>query len=153
MDKLTVRRKLLRGSLSAPVVLTVASPSNLAAASTACLANTPQTPIPTVFQSTTQPDVYFRVQTYLWNINYTSNGVTKTELFYQLGTNTTAFYRVSDGTLLVGTINTKTQQTSPVLALGYVDGDGNIKGYGWPSTAGGGQFTSIGCWNSLLIRP
>jgi hypothetical protein len=33
MDKMSIRRKLLRGSLSAPVVLTVSSPSTAAAAS------------------------------------------------------------------------------------------------------------------------
>jgi len=152
MDKLTVRRKLLRGSLSAPVVLTVASPSNLAAASTTCLVNTNQTVnVPPRFTDPTTPDtVYVRKTVPVVEVYVGSNWLTGS--YYQLnGTGT--YYSVATGASAGTVTNTRTPAIPQLDALAYLDSQGKVVGYGWPVTNGGGLWTSIGCWNSLLISP
>jgi hypothetical protein len=152
MDKFTVRRKILRGSLSAPVVLTVASPASLAAASTTCLVNTPQTPLPEpLFQPAGTDDGYLRKPIQVCQLKSPGggDGAWTTDFYYQ---SNGSWYSVSSGSPFAQTVtDTRACETKEVLV--YVDAQGNETGYGWPSTANGGSFTSIGCWNSLLIRP
>jgi hypothetical protein len=146
MDKFTARRKILRGSLSAPVVLTVASPASLAAASTTCLVNTPQTPLPEpLFQPAGTDDGYLRKSIQVCKAQAGSD-----DYFYadKIGT----WRSVANGEAFVGDASTLTIcETREVLV--YVNAQGQETWYGWPSTSAGGSFTSIGCWNSLLIRP
>ena len=148
MDKFTARRKIIRGSLSAPVILTVASPASLAAASTTCLINTNQTNPPTLFQPATTDDGYLRKTIEVCKVK-SSDGWAE-GFFYQDKNGN--WYSVDTGLPLSGTFEKKKHCESKEVLV-YVDSQGVETGYGWPSTANGGSFTSIGCWNSLLIRP
>jgi hypothetical protein len=148
MDKFTARRKILRGSLSAPVVLTVASPASLAAASTTCLINTNQNAPPPFFQPASTDDGYLRKTVEVCEVK-SSNGW-QDGLFYEGQDDN--WYSVTTGQPLSGTFEKKKHCVNREVLV-YVDAQGQETGYGWPSTANGGSFTSIGCWNSLLITP
>jgi hypothetical protein len=149
MDKFTVRRKILRGSLSAPVILTVASPGSLAAASTTCLANTPQTPAPAALKPFNTDDGYLRKTIQVYRLRPSNGGVTA-DHYYRAKDG--FWYSVNGGQKFVGVVEQEKHEESREVLV-YVDSLGKETGYGWPSTANGGSFTSIGCWHSLLIRP
>ena len=149
MDKFTVRRKILRGSLSAPVILTVASPASLAAASTTCLANTPQTPVPVALQPAETDDGYLRKTIDVYRVKTANGGLTDKHHYLAKDG---FWYSVDGGVKFEGIVDKElNKETREVLV--YVDSHGRETGYGWPTTAGGGSFTSMGCWNSLLIKP
>ena len=149
MDKFTARRKIIRGSLSAPVILTVASPASLAAASTTCLINTDQANPPAFFQPQSFDDGYLRKSIQVCQLRG-SDGNLINDFFY-LDKNG-SWRSVSSGELLSGATGSgENCATKEVLV--YVNAQGQETWYGWPSTSAGGSFTSIGCWNSLLIQP
>jgi hypothetical protein len=150
MDKFTVRRKIIRGSLSAPVILTVASPASLAAASTTCLVNTNQaeTARPPLFQPETTDDGYLRRTIDVCQFK-DSNGNVIDDYFY---VDKNGFWRsMSSGNSFAASGTPTCSEKREVLV--YVDAQGQETWYGWPSSTAGGSFTSIGCWHSLLIRP
>jgi hypothetical protein len=65
-ERAALRRKVLRGSLAAPVVLTVSSASVAAASFTRCLANTNSAPDAFFVNSS---DQWFRTQVEVWQLS------------------------------------------------------------------------------------
>jgi len=62
------------------------------------------------------------------------------------------YYSVTTGNSVSGVQGTRNSVQSDALV--YVNGQGGEVGIGWPtSSSTGGQFTTMGCWNSLLIKP
>ena len=150
MDRFTARRKLLRGSLAAPLVLTVASPSVLAQTTfTSCLANggDPLTPADRIVLS--DADDFYRVQKDVFPIvGGTSNGrhVYQWDGAYYFADNGNAVGTLPEG-VTIGEAGTSR------WFVAYVDQTGTVKGWGWDNTAGGGTVAMKSCYHSLLIQP
>ena len=151
MDKFTVRRKILRGSLSAPVILTVASPGSLAAASTTCLVNTNQTETarPPLFQPEKTEDGYLRKTIDVCQFKDSQGNLIEDEFYVDKNGSWRSIH--SDQSFTPSGDQVGCASKREVLV--YVDSQGQETWYGWPSSSADGSFTSIGCWHSLLIKP
>lgn len=165
-QKASARRRLIRGGLAAPAVMTVLSGSAFAAASTSCAANaqnlSPQPPA-----GVSQPDTtYLRVQ--LYRINSGSSGNGNLLGFFIRGQDLGTFPRdaarvpVSGSYLEINpatyaTIgipgprpgNTVTETAVPQWAAMRFDASGRIIGIGTAGTSGGAVL-SLGCWQSAF---
>ena len=145
------RRKLLKGSLSAPLVLTVASPSALAATSfQACIARVADQPQPsTSLRLVSAPDQWLRVEVSLYEGRLTGGGGLQTyykapdNLFYRIdGSNCAAPTQLSSFT---GLGPTDLQQKR--WALVYIDANGTTVGYGMCPNSG--YAVTASCWTSF----
>jgi hypothetical protein len=91
VEKVSARRRLIRGAFAAPAALTLYSGSSMAAVSVTCLGrqtNSPTLPTPTAASS---DDVYVRVQLKKFTRTGTGSGV-------NIGTNTNRWSRWVQGT-------------------------------------------------------
>lgn len=157
-DKLSARRRLLRGSFSVPAVLTLASGSALAAKSATCLAKATATPSTAALMTGTPSDTFVRVQL----VAYIESSTTKY-----------ALTRASFGSMVVSTSFwasdtvwqqfddsangvTGSQQTSAVpsgstsnkwVALRF-NNAGEIVGAGLSGT---GSVVGSSCWTSMKM--
>jgi hypothetical protein len=157
MDTNPGRRKLLRGSLSAPMVLTVASPSALAATSfQACIARVEEVPqpSPTIAVISTR-DSWLRELVQIYDGRLTGGGGTQ------------QFYKAPDGFYypLEGIANCLDPLASDDFvpmslslrsgdtrwALVYVDKTGAKVGYGL--CPNNGYAVSASCWGSFIGTP
>ncbi len=167
MDKLTARRKVLRGSLSAPLVLTVASPAALAQTTyTSCLVNGAPAPS-SIFLTGT--DNYYRVSVSLYNVQFKTGNMVGPYYVYPASppfpslpaSPSPAYYWVgnatdpngNNGTLVSDPGIKKVNAAGSQNAVAYVGSDGTLKGYGFPATSGGGSIAYQSCYDSLLIQP
>lgn len=153
MDNFTARRKLLKGTLSAPVVLTVASPAALAQTTfTSCLVNGAPPPSEYIASTASAEDTYYRVAKNVFTLS--GRQPFGNELAYEFLDN---YYKASDGVLLgaksTNGVSIKPNTTVSRQFIAYVDNTGALKGWGYPSTSGGGTLAMKSCYNSLLIQP
>jgi hypothetical protein len=143
------RRKLLRGSLSAPLVLTVASPTALARTSfTACLNNSTQQPAPwNVFAN--EPDRWFRLTTKVYRLKV--NGKSLDGVYYFDWRKNRYFNAtVNDTVGIFKDWGVREEYAGMRYPLGYVDENGKVLGFGWQSN--GGRYTMKSCYTSLIAR-
>jgi hypothetical protein len=162
MDRFAARRKLLRGSLSAPLVLTVASPAALARQSfEACLARAADAgATPDVFIAANQHDMWLRkpVKIYKGVLFTTGNGTTSVKkatgndqasLFYELMGQVGRYYPV-DSCVSGGY---PAHQNGPDFVedqqtLVFVNDGGAIVGFG-PCRPNDGFPVTTSCWASF----
>lgn len=162
MDRLTARRKLLRGSLSAPLVLTVASPAALARQSfEACLYRASSAKVQIGYDAgevppflpTSQHDTWLRQQVPIYTGRLqkeVSEGdkdyYKKNDLFYKVRSETCPAVGYATGDFQGN--KAPDRATYDGLALVYVNADGKI--VGWGPCPGTGQFPVSGsCWASF----
>ena len=157
------RRKLLTGTLSAPLVMTV-TPVLAAARTTfmACVDNAAGEPVSAVAPvASIRPDEWLRVDLDIFQVML-PNG--KGELTLQpgkyfIGPDKATMYRLADvrpesapATIAQQfTLNTPGLQKRAVerrRALAYVDGSGNIVGYAWEPR--GGAHITASCYASVI---
>ena len=151
MENPPVRRKLLRGSLAAPLVLTVASPSALARTSfmdcIARVANVPQPSMSIAFVSS--PDGWYRTEVSIYE-GKLRGGAGVVQLFYE----TAGRYYPVDACNQTGysaldfTGSAGPSYKYKRLGLVYVNTSGNIVGFG-PCKPSDGYAVSTSCWTSF----
>ena len=163
MDRFAARRKILRGSLSAPLILTIASPAMAARQSfEACLARAEKERAkPSLFIGAADHDTWLRkpVKIYKGILSTTGkvtqvNKVTGNETgsyFYELVGREGLLYPV-DACSLTGYPPNNAPGNSPELVerqqtLVFVDASGSIAGFG-PCPDGGFPVTTS-CWASF----
>jgi hypothetical protein len=145
------RRKLLRGSLAAPLVLTVASPSALAATSfQACIARVADQPQPTnaFVDVGTTPDGWYRTEVSIYSGKLKSTGMPGQYYenggsYFPVDSCYPAGYVASDFTGPSGPTYVKKQ-----LGLVYVNTSGSVVGFG-PCKPSDGYAVSTSCWTSF----
>ncbi len=150
MDRFTGRRKLIRGSLSAPLVLTVASPGALARTSFgACLTRTQVPDNLALFAE--QQDGFLRtaVQVYSGKLKGQEASQGK-QLFYKVSD---SYYKLADCSEAY-TATDFTGRDSPKAdgvryALVYVDEHGRIVQWGGACPPSNGSPVTVSCWASF----
>jgi len=160
MDRFAVRRKILRGSLSAPLVLTVVSPSALARQSfEACLYRAKEsTESARAFIAANSHDTWLRKRVALYSAKLTDDSTGKPILFFKEGDryylkdpggctryNLSGY---SEGELFA--LKAEKDQNRQVyeLALVYVDLEGNVVNCG-PCPKSGAFPVTTSCWASF----
>lgn len=168
MDRFAARRKLLRGSLSAPLVLTVASPAALARQSfEACLyrattegtAGVPPSNVG-VFIPSAQHDPWLRTKVNLYKGRLTQqgqvkqpNGGSSDQVFYEIVGKTGRFYPKAMACPSTGFTGYLPQGSGPTSldtqeqALVFVRNDGTIVGFG--TCPNGGYAVTTSCYASF----
>jgi hypothetical protein len=157
------RRKLLKGTLSAPVVMTV-TPALGAARTTfmACVDNSAAKPVSSIAPlANAHPDEWLRIELDILEVAV-PNG--KGELVVQpgrffAGYDKISMYKLADvrpesvpATLVrefnAGTMGMRTRTIEKRRALAYVDREGHVVGYAW-QRRGGAQITAS-CYASVM---
>lgn len=171
MDRFAARRKLLRGSLSAPLVLTVASPAALARQSfEACLyratnngATQGTPPGESVFIDFAKHDPWLRATVKMYDGSLVTDGGSTTvrsptgisgsdAIFYEIVGQEGKFYpavgpcSVPAGYLPNGT-NPPTDRNEKKKALVFVGSDGSIVGFG--TCPNNGYAVTTSCYASF----
>lgn len=163
------RRRLLRGSFSAPAVLTLYSGSALATTSNMrCLANKNQSPSaePVITSSTAPtsgPGTYLRVRLYKWSDGTNTYHYLRANELVGLplgagvtwpGTGTAYRFSISGNSLTTTLINTNSTPTFSQLVAAdkyaalRVNSTGQVVGIG---VSGGGSAMPSTCWTSFRI--
>ena len=146
------RRKILRGSLSAPLVLTVASPSVLGQAVTSfqeCIARAATQPQPSIAFAD-GPDGWFRVPVEIYTGNVPQSNPTGNQQYFKFEGK---FYQVAPGTCpapAYDSINGQSSLIATKYALVSVNTNGDIVGRG--TCKNGGFAVSTSCWTSFVTR-
>jgi hypothetical protein len=169
MDRLTIRRKLLQGSLSAPLVLTVTAAGAQARTTFgACLAATANQVPPMerlaeitgtdAFGNKLWQDTWYRTIVPLTKVAYQGNSGNKPDEYYipQKGTgkyfklDASNPYTVSPtGPMDLPTGgNVTVTQSGEVAALAFLDMHGGVTNYAWESNSG--SFTTKSCHASVF---
>ena len=178
----SARRRLIRGVLSAPALMTVCSGSAFAQASNMrCLANAATATTPPSTWGTTLADAFLRVQLYKVTTRKCNNGDNKceadVEAFYVRGYDLRMYTRsatmptdsqylnihpstyVTSGSPITFpfTVNGRTTSfisETPVIQYVAVrfDSTGTIVGVGVPGTSGQGGMVGTSCWASFKPR-
>jgi len=153
MDRFTVRRKLLRGSLAAPVVLTTASPAVLAQTSfLACITrggNEGATP----FADEQCGGNVYRIEVKVFQ--FVKDGQPSDDKLYVPSDTTSGLYDSTDGLnrgVAVPAGFTPTEAGTR-WKLVYFDENGREVGYGFVENANGGTPVSCSCWTSFNFKP
>ncbi len=160
-DMFSARRRLLRGSFSAPAVLTLASGSALAAQSATCLAKATATPTTAALATSANADTFMRIR-----LLARPNGVhllTRASLgripvnlsFWNTGT---LWQRVgvsgvnlnkAYGAQETGSVPNNAAASNYWVALRF-NNAGEIVGVG---ASGSGSVVGQSCWNSIRTSP
>jgi hypothetical protein len=152
------RRKLLQGSLAAPVVLTVTSPSALAASSfNACIARGANEPPPSELV-TSAKDNWYRAEfaAYKFRLNSGSDPANNPEYeyYYRNKGQEWRYYRLdicdSTGVLESDIYGIKSSLGNRYVLV-WVDNDGKTVAYG-SCGPNGGYAVSASCWNSFITQ-
>lgn len=142
------RRQLIRGSLSAPLVLTVASPSALAATSLhACIARGEQPAASQAFVPS--HDGWYRTHVAIYEGKTSASGA---QALYYLNTGDNMYYRVDGTQCGIGIPQTSFYNGSAAYkyhryGLVYVNSEGVPVGYG--ACPNGGRAIHGSCWSSF----
>jgi len=141
------RRKLLRGSLAAPVVLTVASPSALARTSfLACIERGANAPRPNPF--TTSGDSMYRRSVPAYSFKLIGDASNKYSYFYNASTR--MYYRLDICDLTgVSELQIAGQKTALGSRWGLVYFNNNGDEVGFGICPNGGYAVSASCWSSF----
>lgn len=152
MDRFAVRRKLLRGSLSAPLVLTVtAAGAQVRTTFGACLERTANEtpPLERLAPITANGDTWYRVLADV--VTVVDNGTTTYylkqfggSLYFKLDA-TNPYTTVPSGPVALPTGGTQT--TQQVAALAFFNQHGTVTGYAWDNS---GAFTTKSCYASVF---
>lgn len=163
-DKFSARRRLIRGSFSAPAVLTLASGSALAVQSATCLAKATATSSTAALASSPSADTFLRVQL-LVRPPATSGGalrylVTRASfgsipVSTALWQSSTLWQRFDINTnALINDQKTSAVPTDASLANYWValrlNSSGQIVGLG---ISGSGSVVGSSCWTSMAMQP
>lgn len=157
------RRKLLKGTLSAPVVMTV-SPVLGAARTTfmACVDNAAVRPVSSVAPiAAASPDEWLRIDLDILQVTLPDGKgqpVVQAGRFF-VGPDKVSMYRLAEirpeaspatpvREFNVGTPGMQTRMVEKRRALAYVDREGNIVGYAWQPR--GGSHITASCYASVV---
>ena len=150
MDRFSTRRKLLRGSLSAPLVLTVASPSVLANSSfIACTDRNDG--LVTTQKYTTTADSVFRVEVDVYQLEARAGDTWTPDTRFERKWNGFAYryYRIdvadAEGIYRDGRTKTADGKRHKIV---WFNKDGNEVGSGWLNPHSG-EAVSCSCWASF----
>lgn len=159
--KTRARRRLLRGSFSAPAVLTLASGSALADTSATCLAKATATPSTASLVNGTPSDTFLRVRVYrsgsnyfVWGKDFSSIPVSMigwsptnhSNQYQSIGVNPSIGQQYNK---LYGNVNSNPPggaSASTYWAALRLDADGRIVGIG---LSGSGSVVGSSCWTSM----
>lgn len=156
------RRKLLRGGLSAPLVMTVTPVLGAARTTfTACLNNGASQPVPTVAPGAAHQDEWLRVDLNIFEVELTDGEgkLVKQAGRYFIGPDGNTMYRLADlnpesvpasmvQDFNAQTLGLKRKQVEIRKALAYVDETGQKTGYAWQPR--GGKHVTASCYASVL---
>lgn len=160
MDDKKLRRKLIQGSLSAPLVLTVSKGAVARTTFSACLANNALRPEPPA--AVTAPDEAFRVTREVFEVyrrGVRDNDAKKVEGQYVLGWDNKTLYRIDTGGLVrqydnaaafsADGFNVQMRPTGRKLQiLAYLDETGNVVGLA--PQKNGGTWATKSCCASVI---
>jgi len=153
MDRFTARRKLLRGSLSAPLVLTVtAAGAQVRTTFGACLEQTanqtpPQQRLAEIGVGGSWGDTWYRVPTEVIMIGTTRYLKQFSGSLYYVLDATSPYTTPPSGDPVSLPSGTQTKQQ--VAALAFFNQFGNVIGYAWENN-NNGAFTSKSCYASVF---
>lgn len=161
-----LRRKLLRGSLSAPLVMTVTSAAGASRTTfTACLDNARLQPKPNriLARSHFGADDWLRVQVDVFEVHMPdSDGkMRKVPGRYFVGPDKNTMYKLAEqrSETTPPTVATRFTAHTPGVqkqlvekrfALAYADRNGKVVGYGWQDN--GGAHCKKSCFSSVVAR-
>lgn len=144
-DPSNTRRKILQGSLAAPLVLTVSSAAQAASSFTQCIENTANSQPPDALRIIQSTDQWFRCPVTVYR--YLKDGTTGD--FVDVYSDGGVYKKVSDGTTFTTSGYTQVSTTS-WNRLVYFGTDGTPKGAGWEKQTGGLAVT-LSCGGSFGI--
>lgn len=160
------RRRLLAGSLAAPMVLTVTSAAGRSRTTfTACLDNARLQPKPNrvLPRGATEPDEWLRVQISIYEMGFSNadGGVALEPGRYFIGPDKVSVFKLGEGNsestpaILVTRFNAHTpklikREVEKRYALAYANADAKIVGYAWQSN--GGTHCKKSCFSSVVAR-
>jgi hypothetical protein len=161
----SVRRKIVKGTLAAPVVMTVSSAQAARTSFTACLSNGAGDPTPGRVLSTSRysDDSWLRVQVNIYKVKTpNSSGVlVERDGLYFVGPDKRTFFKLANYSsesipaTQVSDFNAYTGglQKSVVdrrYALAYVSDGGDVVGYAWQKN--GGTHCKKSCYSSVIAQ-
>lgn len=152
-SKEEVRRKLVRGSVAAPLLVTL-RPGTAAAASFSCFDKTPSTTTAAQFVETEGADTLVRVKRDIYRVQVQGppapGRIPGNHDAFQLGTN---WVRQSDNVVVApfgGTgVNPSASPIDSDYYLAYVDSTGQIVAVAPETQAADTKAVSLLCWNSI----
>lgn len=159
----SVRRRLVKGSLSAPLVMTVTS-VNARTSFTACLSNEATQPKPykVLAPRYGSQDDYLRVSIDIYKVRLPSQGtLVEQDGLYFIGPDRRTFFKLASHNpeSTPATIVTNFNANTPGLqrsivdrrnALAFVRDDGEIVGFGWQDN--GGKHCKKSCYSSVIAQ-
>lgn len=161
-----LRRRLLKGSISAPLVMTVTSAAGTVRTTfTACLDNARLQPKPYTVMARTHygADDWLRVQVEVYEVSFSDgNGkMVKVPGKYFIGPDKNTMYKLAEyrSESTPPTIASKFNAHTPGMqkqvverrqALAFADKDGKVVGYGWQDN--GGTHCKKSCFSSVVAR-
>lgn len=164
--KVAMRRRLLQGSLSAPLVMTVTSAAGAGRTTfTACLDNARLQPKPyrVLARAAYGADDWLRVQVDVYEVAFSDgNGrMVKVPGKYFVGPDKNTMFKLAENRseTTPPTIATKFNVHTPGMqkqvvekrfALAYADERGKVVGYGWQDN--GGTHCKKSCFSSVIAR-
>lgn len=160
------RRRVLAGSLAAPMVMTVSSAAATTRTTfTACLDNARLQPLPNQIMAggISEPDEWLRVQVNIYEVGFfDKNGQLKIKPGrYFIGPDKVTFHKLNDvdagrnAAVPVRRFNANTpglhkRVTAKQYALAYANSEGEIVGFGWEQN--GGAHCKKSCFASVIAR-
>lgn len=164
--KVAMRRRLLQGSLSAPLVMTVTSAVGAGRTTfTACLDNARLQPKPHRVLARTQygSDDWLRVQVEVYEVSFSDGDgkMIKQPGKYFVGPDKSTMYKLAEhrSESTPPTIASKFNAHTPGMqkqvverryALAFADNQGKVVGYGWQDN--GGAHCKKSCFSSVVAR-
>ena len=164
--KVALRRRLLQGSLSAPLVMTVTSAVGAGRTTfTACLDNARLQPKPyrVMARSNYGSDDWLRVQVDVLEVSFSDGDgkMIKQPGKYFVGPDKSTLYKLAESRseTTPPTIATKFNAYTPGMqkqvvekryALAFADNHGKVVGYGWQDN--GGAHCKKSCFSSVVAR-
>lgn len=164
--RLALRRRLVQGSLAAPLVMTVTSAAGAARTTfTACLDNAKMQPLPrrVMAQQRHGTDDWLRVQVDVYEVSLPGGDgqLIKQPGKYFVGPDKTTMFRLSDHLsesapatpvhqFNANTLGVNRQLVEKRYALAFADDKGKIVGFGWQGN--GGAHCKKSCFSSVVAR-
>ncbi len=160
------RRRLLAGSVAAPLVMTVTAASGQSRTTfSACLDNAGLRPKPkrVMAAGLLEPDEWLRVRLSVYSVGFPDldGKIVAEPGKYFIGPNKVSMFRLDDARSEIrpATLVTKFDASTPRLskveiekrfALAYADKNGKIVGYAWERN--GGTHCKKSCFSSVMAR-
>lgn len=164
LDKQSIRRKLVKTAVSAPLVMTVPSAMGTSRTTfTACLANAALKPDPSPMLTKILDEVLrVAVDIYECSLVDDKGNLKKLPGQYFVGFDKVSMWRMPDKSSKTGlptlvtdfnanTLGLRRSRVDRINATAYVSEHGQIVGYG--PQKNGGQWTTKSCYTSVIAQP